>query len=1096
MNNSAANSSQSAGKVGLGLALSLVALAWLVAVPRAEAAPPVLDSVFFSPTAPEEAEDISFVLLATDPEGQTMTRVWDFGDGSPTSTAENPTHSYAQDGSFIVQVIVTDSDGESATGSTVVTVVNASPEIQDLHGVLIGETNATLSFGVVATDPGGDLLTYVWNWGDGSPQESSGTVNSSAHVFTAAGVYLVTAIVSDDQGASAQETVSVAVNALPVISALNVDQSSSVEGDIVSFEVIAADPDLHSISYIWNFGDNSPPITSDTPSHVFADDGDYNVTVTVTDQLGAASSSAVVFSVSNGPPVLLALVGGTTGVMGQSLSFVGSAQDPGGVRDTITWTWDWGEGLAPTVGVDENVASHIWAGSGTFAMTLTVADEDGGSFSQTVSVIISNPGPTVSAVSGAVTAFEGQSAQWLVTAADAADNAVTLSWDWGDGSVLDVGFDLLSPAHVYADDGNYNIQVLATDQHGGSATSNLAVSVQNIAPTFDATPPLVATEGVGYSALLSSVDPGADPPTYTTLQAPAGTLYDAATASLVWHPTLAQVLAGPALFEVQVDDGDGGTDSLSWSVIASWTDVDLDGMADSWELSFGLDPSFDDAAADLDGDGVANLQEWLNRTDPTVSNGPGKPNPLSPVFGESATAPIPVLVVENASDPDGDPLSYEFEVYEDAALATLLYAGNEPEDSDGETEHASASGFPENELVYWRARAGDAGAVGSWSKVSEFFVDAVNNRPETPQPLYPVDTTVPGPTPIFSVAPVTEPEHEALEVVVSLYGVGVGLVATLEGGPAGSGDGSWVFAVSAPLDEDFLYEWSATATDARGLSSWPSARVSFDVDAANTPPPPPSFEGLLVEIATQTPTLVALVGEDPDGDAQVVRFEVSSQQDFASVDGQLLGTAVPSAAGTAEVTVPYPLSENAIAWARVRAEDARGAASAWVRAAFFVNSLEQAPGPVVVIEPGDGQSLAGGNVVLRWAPALDVDEDALSYTLRISSDDEAAEVLWEQADLTIDASFGAVPEGQHTAEVELDPGGYLISARAVDDTGLDGPWGPANSFAVLAPPGPGVDLDEFGSGCVCAQSHAQSMPQLWWLWAGLFAGALFRRRSI
>ncbi len=1057
-------------------------------------APPVLDTINFSPTTPEEAESITFVVLATDPEGQTMTRAWDFGDGF-SSTDESPTHAYAADGSFTVQVTVTDSAGGSSSVSTVVTVDNASPLIQSLGGDLTGETNATFSFQGVATDPGGDPLTYTWDWGDGSPQESGSSLSSHTHVFTSAGVYLVTLIVADDQGAETQQTISVAVNALPVISQLNVDQVSSVEGDIVAFEVVASDPDGHTISYSWDFGDNSPLISSATPAHVFVDDGDYTVTVTVTDQLGAARSSSVVFSVLNGPPVLLALVGSTTGVMGQSLSFAGSVQYPAGIADTLTWTWDWGEGLAPTVGVDESAPSHIWSGAGTFPMVLSVADEDGGSFTQPISVLISNPGPTVGAISGLSTVDEGQSNQWSVVAVDAAGNPVTLSWDWGDGSSVDSGLDLSSPSHVYADDGSYTITVVGSDQYGGSGSSSFTVSVQNIAPTFTATPPEVATEGIGYSALLTSTDPGADPPIYTTLQAPTGTLYHAPTASLVWHPTLAQVLAGPALFEVQVDDGDGGTDTLSWSVVASWADVDLDGMADSWEESFGLNTTLDDSQGDPDVDGVPNLQEWLDGTDPTVSNGPDKPVPLSPILGESSTTEIPVLVVENAPDPDGNVLSYEFEVYEDAALSTLLYAGTEPEDSDGETEHSSAAGFPENAIVYWRARATDGGAIGPWSRTSEFFMDAVNNRPGTPQPLYPVNTTVPGPTPPLSVAPVSEPEYEDVVVTVSLYGDGIGLVATLVGSPDGSGDGGWVFPVPAPLDEDLVYEWSAVAVDARGASSLPSERVWFDVDAANTPPPLPSFQDLEDELSSQTPTLVALAEEDADGDAQVLRFEVSPQEDFASVEGQFLGTVEPDADGIAQIAVPYPLSENAVAWARVRAEDDRGGVSAWVRESFFVNSLEQAPGPVVVTEPGDGQTLAGGTAVtVRWAPALDVDRDELTYTLRILRDDESAEVVWEQAGLVVSPSGGAVPEGEHLAELELDPGGYLVSGRAVDDTGLEGPWGPANGFVVLATPGAGIDLDDFGSGCACSTGSPKSPPPVW-LWALLLAAlAPLRRR--
>jgi MYXO-CTERM domain-containing protein len=305
-----------------------------------------------------------------------------------------------------------------------------------------------------------------------------------------------------------------------------------------------------------------------------------------------------------------------------------------------------------------------------------------------------------------------------------------------------------------------------------------------------------------------------------------------------------------------------------------------------------------------------------------------------------------------------------------------------------------------------------------------------------------------------------------------------------------------VFPVSDPLDEDLVYEWSATAVDARGTSSLPSDRVWFDVDALNTPPAPPSFQQLGDEVSTQNPVLAALVGEDADGDAQVVRFQIDSQQDFASLDSQQLVTENVGADGIGQVVVPNALPENVMAWARARGEDERGAVSEWVTTSFFVNSLEEPPEGVVVIEPGDGQTVSSGDVVLRWAPALDVDQDELTYTLQITRDDETAEVVFEESGLLIAASVGSLPEGQHLAGLELDAGGYLVSARAVDDTGLEGPWGPGNSFAVLATPGDGIDLEDFGAGCSCSSGALQSTPGAL-LWFALLTGLmpLRRRRS-
>ena len=45
-------------------------------------------------------------------------------------------------------------------------------------------------------------------------------------------------------------------------------------------------------------------------------------------------------------------------------------------------------------------------------------------------------------------------------------------------------------------------------------------------------------------------------------------------------------------------------------------DTEGDGMPDGWEVTNGLDPLVDDSAGDPDVDGLTNLDEYTNGTDP------------------------------------------------------------------------------------------------------------------------------------------------------------------------------------------------------------------------------------------------------------------------------------------------------------------------------------------------------------------------------------------------------------------------------------------------------------------------------------------------
>src|SRR5206468_6998016 len=65
----------------------------------------------------------SFTSTSSDPDGSIAAYSWTFGDGA-TSTAQNPSHTYAAGGTYTVTLTVT--DNQSATGSTAKTVTVAA----------------------------------------------------------------------------------------------------------------------------------------------------------------------------------------------------------------------------------------------------------------------------------------------------------------------------------------------------------------------------------------------------------------------------------------------------------------------------------------------------------------------------------------------------------------------------------------------------------------------------------------------------------------------------------------------------------------------------------------------------------------------------------------------------------------------------------------------------------------------------------------------------------------------------------------------------------------------------------------------------------
>lgn len=145
---------------------------------------------------------------SSDPDGTLTKWEWNFGDGT-TATGRNATHTYAQKGSYTVNLTVTDDKG--ATGSTTKSV-RVGPNQAPSAGYTADCRNAAgyrfCKFdGAGSFDPDGSIASYAWTFGDGS----TGSGTQVDHIYAAAGTYTVTLKVTDNEGATDTETKTVRV---------------------------------------------------------------------------------------------------------------------------------------------------------------------------------------------------------------------------------------------------------------------------------------------------------------------------------------------------------------------------------------------------------------------------------------------------------------------------------------------------------------------------------------------------------------------------------------------------------------------------------------------------------------------------------------------------------------------------------------------------------------------------------------------------------------------------------------------------------------------------------------------------------------------
>ena len=143
---------------------------------------------------------------STDPQGETLTYAWNFGD-SGTGTGVSPTHTYAAAGTYTVTLTVTNTSNLTATATSKATIA-AQPPVANAGGPYTGVDGVALSFsGAASTDPQGETLTYAWNFGD----SSTGTGVSPTHTYSTIGTYTVTLTVTNTSNLTSTATVKVIV---------------------------------------------------------------------------------------------------------------------------------------------------------------------------------------------------------------------------------------------------------------------------------------------------------------------------------------------------------------------------------------------------------------------------------------------------------------------------------------------------------------------------------------------------------------------------------------------------------------------------------------------------------------------------------------------------------------------------------------------------------------------------------------------------------------------------------------------------------------------------------------------------------------------
>ena len=343
-----------------------------------------------------------------------VSRSWNFGDGSPLSYSPAPSHVYGAAGVYTVRFIGTDAYG---CGDTVTHNITVNP--QPVASLTANDTIAcSIPFTVNFTSPSaGGITNWLWDFGD----SGTSSVQNPTHTYTAAGSYTVTLIVTNSNGCKDTLIKPGYINIIPPFADFTFTPKEGCAPLTVNFTSTstAIEP---FFNYTWNFGDASGNFvtTAGNTTHTYTTPGVYTVSLIVNTINGCKDTLIKVDSVFVGFHVTPSFtISDDTVCYHQPIQF--TFNTPG----ATTWTWIFGDGGVDSLQQDP---LYIYGDTGTFTVSL-IACNNGCCDTLTVPLMITILPPKAQFSLSSTCANP-----YTVTCVNSSAGADSTVWNFHDGS--------------------------------------------------------------------------------------------------------------------------------------------------------------------------------------------------------------------------------------------------------------------------------------------------------------------------------------------------------------------------------------------------------------------------------------------------------------------------------------------------------------------------------------------------------------------------------------------------------------------------------------------------------------------------------------
>ncbi len=459
----------------------------------------------FSITDLVSCKEAHFTKTVTDlskPNGSVPIERWEWYIGSPLPGSptvvydasnpmpnpvqlpfENNTNAYKE---YSIKLVVKDADGCESKPYTLSQIVKSYWPVADFYSNnLLQCNNYNVYFYSTSR---GKSLNYTWDFGDGTPSSSGSQPHSYA--VTGDGVYTIKLDVSEKDLPTCTDSKTRAdyVTITKPVADFEVSDLSDCAPTAISFYDRSSYPSYIS-SYKWDFGDGSPVSTEKNPNgHIYAEGGDYDVTLTITGLSGCVASKTIPIHIK-GPSGKFSYA---DYIGCAPFKFTASVNG----KNVSSYSWDFLDGkLSP----DQSSVTHTYTDTGLFKPNVVLFSSEGCKLKLEMdkNVIVDGVKADFS-IDQDKFCNEGTVNFIDKSTVPSFSSITNYLWTFGDGTTFN---GKTPPPHNYTAPGKYKATVKVISEHGHcESTADTAMIIVNLSPT-------VKIDGDDVVCLTAGVSP-------------------------------------------------------------------------------------------------------------------------------------------------------------------------------------------------------------------------------------------------------------------------------------------------------------------------------------------------------------------------------------------------------------------------------------------------------------------------------------------------------------------------------------------------------------------------------------------------------------